>query len=132
MNYHSRDLGQWDTETEGELLAIGCGVYATRNGDKTNTHLRGFRSSNDRSLFELVEEQSSKTHISIDLVRPLGLGEIVKHIHKRSENHLNEWIDEPKEIRLNFDTKRLWDRDFSNGNDLLKNNYDSKALLLTK
>ncbi len=125
-NVNSTQLGGWNIENKGEMIAIGCGVYSIRDGDKESSHIRGFHRSSDRSLFNLVEANLSRSYIPMDIVKPISLGEFIRRFKDTSENMLNEWINFPKQINLNFDSKRIWENDFTNAKDLMSRNMDSK------
>ena len=43
-------------------------------------------------------------------------------------NNFNLIKEEPKKLNLNFDKKRVWERQFLNSNDVLNSQIDSKAI----
>ncbi len=121
-------LGGWATEVKGEMLAIGCGVYSIRNGDTEYSHIRGFHKSSKGKLFSLTENNLTKNSIPMDIVRPLGLGEFIRNYKSTNENALNQWLEFPKQININFDTKRMWNDSFTNCSDLLSRHIDSRPI----
>ena len=127
---NSTSLGGWSEQSKGEMVAIGCGVYSIRDGDKESSHIRGFHESKDRSLFNLIENNREKRIIEMNIVRPLGLGELIRRYKSSSENYLNEWLKFPKHIDINFDKKRVWNDRFKDCNDMLKRNINSQPINL--
>lgn len=130
LKYNSKRLGGWALQDKGELLSVGCGVYSIRDGDKETSHFRGFKADKDKSLFKLLEANLNKSSIPMPFIRPLGLGELVRHTRKHADSHLNEWLNYDKKLDLNFDKKRIWNKRISTSKDLLGGSIDSTPLVL--
>ena len=125
LNLNSKRLGGWTLEDKGEYLGVGCGVYSLRDGEDETSHFRGFKSKKNQSLFGLLEANLNKSYIDMPFVRPLGLGELIRHTRKRANNHLNEWLNFDKKLDLNFDKKRKWNKSVKTSKDLLSSSIDS-------
>lgn len=148
---NSTKLGDWDIEKSGELISIGSGVYSMRDGDKVDSHIRGFSSklitycdeckSNSKTdtcnhirplnthLWELVEKYSNKTHIPLKVHRPLGHKEVANHRKVHANHHVNQWINIEKDLDINFDKKRIWNSKFNKVGDILTKNIDSMPVI---
>lgn len=97
----SDDLGDWDQENYDEMLAIGCGVYWLRNGEKTKSKVRGFRTKYD--LQNSLQSSRNKYKIKIESQLPLSMLWALKN-----DSPINKIATFPREMDLNFDKKRVW------------------------
>jgi hypothetical protein len=127
-NLVGEGLGTWNLETSGELLLLGCGVYAFRGDTKTDTHMRGFESLKGKNLFDLVEVNARKSHIDFSVERPISLGEYAQRSLAKKGHHLNEWMNRSKSLDINFDRKRTWEKQFVNCADTLHGSHLGVAL----
>lgn len=125
----SNKLGDWSIEVDNKpQIVIGSGMYGELDG---SSKMRGFGRS--MSLYEILNEyrKVKKIPVKINMLNKL------KKTNKLSfENFPNKWKDfnkivsSMKYIDINFDTKRLWNRNFNDCNDILNNTIDSKPILL--
>lgn len=127
-------LGYWGYEMKNErLLCLGSGVY--HRFDINKSKLRGFDTK--YNLYNLLKENKLSDEITINLKKLVKL----KYLNKLKDykdmkyqndkdkfKNLNLFTYMPKSININFDNKRLWDRDFVNCEDVLNNNIQSKPI----
>jgi len=127
----SEGLGSWSLETSGELVLLGCGVYSFRDGAKIDTHLRGFESRKDISLFDLLKSNANKSSIRFDNERPISLGEFAHRNLAVKGLHLNEWVSRSKNVYINFDRKRDWLVEWHRCSDVFHGSHHGLALHIT-
>ena len=144
----SNKLGDYDKSKITEGILIGSGVYQFGN----ETKFRGFASyKNDdddddkdnkkKTLKEILNENSNENIIASVVNRVINLkyayknnyvklvdddGEIYKK-HMTLED-INSFVKINRDLNINFDKKRDWNRDFKNCEDVLTNIIDSKPL----
>lgn len=97
-----RGLGEWEESVKGEGIIVGSGVYQI--GDKSK--FRGFRTKTP--LLDLLPYKGKTfkmTHIA-----PLSWREVA---HRGLEvDMINRFIEQDKDIHINFDKKRMWLNDW--------------------
>jgi len=126
-----REFGSWEERSHGDLLLLGSGRYTMKSEDEDLTKNRGFESKLD--LIELLEENPRKKLIKIPALRPVSLHEALTRKSTPDMNFyemMNAFVPRELELDINFDQKRIWDRDFKNARDALKHNIDSLAPLV--
>ncbi|MEM3593826.1 MAG: DNA polymerase [Candidatus Jordarchaeaceae archaeon] len=106
-------LGQWTKESEGEGIIIGSGVYQVGNKSK----FRGFDTKIE--LLELIRNYPDKSTnvIKIDYVRPYTWKEVV--FRGLELDQINQFHNEEKELDINFEIRRVWERDWIDIEDML-------------
>lgn len=117
----SKELGDWGYDKSGEAVMIGCGVYSIKpTGEQPKTKLRGFRTKNI-DLFKKIRQQSDHTYKGKPVIEIDHLKNIRPAIALRENriNDMNLLLNEPKKIAINFDTKRLWHRNWTRVGDIL-------------
>lgn len=130
-NLGGSGLGSWGIEDSGEAVFLGSGVYSIRDKGKVHTRLRGFRATSKLDLFELLERNSSKSYIPLSNLRPVTIGEFIYRSMHLTGITLNMWLNRQKNISINFDRKRIWERDFANCADALSHQMDSLPLAIS-
>ena len=117
-------LGDWDFVQKGEMLIVGCGVYSVKGEKKTKSKLRGFNttSKEEKSLFHLIPQQKDNEEIKVNITQ--NIAPLSSIIEKRPDD-MNLIIDTQKTIKINFDTKRLWDYNFKCAGELLDKQSNS-------
>ena len=113
-------------EFKGEYynnVVIGTGVYQL--GEKSK--VRGYKKFN---LLSQLKKHKKKKVIKITVKENISLGKIMFQYRKLGKADFNEIIDIIKELNINFDKKRNWDRNFKDCGDLVRNSIDSKPLIL--
>jgi len=123
-----KGLGSWSIEDRGEAVFLGSGVYSIRDKGKVHTRLRGFRATSKLDLFDLLERNSSKSYIPLSNLRPVTMGEFIHRSMHLTGVTLNMWLRRQKNININFDAKRKWERDFVDCADVLSSQMDSLPL----
>lgn len=118
------ELGDWDREKHRKTFtSVGSGVYFFR-GDVMK--FRGFgRKLNPEEVF--TDMKADK--ISFPVKRNIKLKKYLR-TNKYTIKDFNLIVDDVKNQNLNFDKKRLWDRDIKNVEDLLNNQIDSKPRII--
>lgn len=127
LNYGSK-LGQWELENKGKIIMLGSGVYQIISNKKDKVRLRGF--SKNLDLYKILNDNINNNQIKISMLRNFKLKRAIKSKLKDKEklNRFNVLKNEIKTININFDKKRLWDREFVNAQDVLNNQINSKPL----
>jgi len=115
------NLGEWTKEVEGEGIILGSGIYQI--GDKTK--FRGFDTR--LNLMKLVKTPRKK--ITLRIRRPYSWREVV--FHNWDRELINRFEEIPRELRLDFDIKRLWIDDWEKFNEVLERKVESIALWVT-
>lgn len=131
----SNKLGGYDKSHLTDGILIGSGVY--QFGDKTK--FRGFDSK--IGLNNLLQEHSNKNIIPSIVNRVINLkyaykNNFIKLVDDNGEvykkhltlDDINLFVKINRDLNINFDKKRNWDRNFKNCNDVLTNIIDSKPL----
>ena len=123
-----KGLGEWDIANIGEMLIMGCGVYCIR-GKTVKQKTRGFhvteKSKGEKTLFDHVKEQHKKEKVTLPINVNVTLG---NSLRQHVPNDMNLIREEAKDIYINFDTKRLWTKQFKNAGELLEKSIDSFPL----
>lgn len=124
----SHKLGGWNKEIEGELIMIQSGVYTIRNDETVKTANRGFRPKEKvrgkdevLDLIDLLERNKKQKCIKHKFIKVQRLGETLKQIRSLNLADLNIFMEVEKEINLNADRKREWERNADDCRDLLEN-----------
>lgn len=122
-NLISKKLGKFDTKKEDKpLYVIGTGIYQHADESKH----RGFRTH--FSLIELAKTNKNKNTLTIDTTSRVGVGQLLQR--NLDIDELNIITDDKKEINLNFDKKRIWEKKFSNFGQSIKQSINSKTVTL--
>jgi hypothetical protein len=133
LNFSDK-LGDWELENKGELIILGSGIY-NLIGKENKVRMRGF--GKKLNLSELLNNNLTKNKIDVEVLRNLRLKRIIKSKNYNEELNINDkrkielfnlLENEVKTININFDKKRIWDRNFINCNDALNNRIDSKPI----
>ena len=109
-------------EITKELIVVGSGVYQTDN----KTKFRGFNSK--LNLKEIFNTQPNKKIVDVEVNSKLGLGSYLRasavneHLITLNSINLNE-----RELNINFDNKRRWEREL-NSTTILNENIKSKII----
>ena len=133
-------LGDFELDFKGEGIYLMSDIYSFWNSEtkKTKNKFRGFslavekdyESPEEISLLKILDSIKSETEYTYLTKRVHHLGECLLHTHKRTMNDLNIFSVAEKKININGDSKRIWDRDFRHGYDVMKNTIRSKPLLV--
>lgn len=119
-----KQLGKFGFKCCSSLYVIGSGVYATKDENK----LRGYNVKTN--LVYLAGKNGKKTTLKIPSTERLGAGKFV--VQGLDLDELNVISDNKKNLNLNFDTKRVWERNgFTNFGESLKGNISSTPLFIS-
>jgi len=115
-------LGEWDREKHNKTFtSVGSGVYFFEG---SMMKFRGFgRELNPEEVFTDLESDK----IGFPVKRNVKLKKFIRSSVFTKE-HFNLILDDYKTQNLNFDHKRVWDRDIINVNDLFNNQIESKPI----
>lgn len=143
---HDSKLGDFDIDFIGKGFYIMSDIYELWNENKIKERFRGFTLNFDRdsvrdknkhiSLRHILESIGESTEYSYTVRRPLHLGEILtgNYIQSLGKNltkeDLNIFFEMPKTINLNGDLKRVWEKDFTSGKQVMETNISSKPILI--
>ncbi len=132
-------LGDFAKDFEGEGVYIMSDVYNIWNDTtkKTKNKLRGFALAMEKDidsdiilLKDILGNMDSDTY-EYYTKRPYHLGECLLHKKVRKIEDLNIFGEVKKSIKINGDRKRVWEKDFTNGKDSLRNSIASMPLWIT-
>lgn len=120
-------LGDLEKKYDTDLLMIGSGVYETIEESKT----RGFRlakQSTLKHLLKLAKNRTRKTIVIPQNVR-VSAGIMIRRPLVRYAD-FNEIQTKEKNLDLNFDQKRIWEKSFKNAADVFKSKILSNPIIL--
>lgn len=123
-------LGDWEIEKkEKDIVIIGSGVYQIME-DNPKVRIRGF--NKNLNLYDLLKDNSLKSEIQMMLKRNIRLKAVMKRKETDEEKYEEFNLIKPQErtINLNFDKKRIWERDFFNAQDVMDSQINSKPILI--
>ena len=123
-------LGEWEIEKENkDIVILGSGVYQILE-DKPKVRIRGF--NKNLNLYDLLNENKLNSEIKLMLNRNIKLKAVMKRKLNDEEkyNEFNLITPTERVINLNFDKKRIWERDFINANDVINSQIESKAIII--
>lgn len=106
---HSRELGEWRLEKEGKGVILGTGIYQI--GDKVK--FRGFDSKVD--FFTLLN--TDQQIIPIEYIHPYTWKQAIAF--GWGHEAINFFTPIDKQLNINFDHKRIWERQWNSGKDVL-------------
>jgi hypothetical protein len=123
-------LGDWEIEKENVAIGIlGGGVYQTL-GDNPKSRYRGFKK--EMNIIDMLTKNPYDTEIKTEIIRNTKLKAVMKRKVSDEEKY-NEFNLIKPVIRvgsLNFDKKRIWDRDFINCQDVLNSVINSNPIII--
>lgn len=135
-------LGDFSFEFSGSGIYIMSDIYTLWNEQKYKKRFRGFTTYKDTiptlfdilnipkyddklGLLEILKELTNKTKYPITINSPYHLGECLIHTKQKNPEMINIFHKSKKNIDINGDIRRVWNRDFKNGLDAMENNIDS-------
>ena len=126
----SSELGDWEYTEYERGIVIGNGIRQLWLGDKTfTTHARGITSDRSYDLEKAMKEQRDESAINVGRTRVIQLGTMVNAHIKWHHNDLNSFVMQTREMNVDTDKKRDWEREYTSFGDLLDSEYmDGKPL----
>lgn len=112
------DLGYYGGSERYEGIVLGNGIRSVFNDHEKKTK---FRSFGKEDVLKIAYDNMLANRVSLKRLSPRKL--------KESRNNLddfNVFLEKKKDLDINFDVKRLWDRRAINFKDLLENQIDSR------
>lgn len=139
----SDKLGGYKREDTKDNILIGSGVYQIETKEKIKTKFRGF--DVDLNLKDLLEKNLNKKTISQISRKVLSMKTCYRtHILDVYDDNdtfiesknldlddINRFVKIEKNLNINFDKKREWERDFINCKDVLENTINSLPLTVS-
>lgn len=132
-NILSSKLGGMELQKQGEGVIVACGCYQIGNSGA----FKGFEpvkigENPDGSYiyenwFDILNNNRNKSKIPYSAIRVEGFIEAVSKGHF---NTINLFQKMPKEINLNADIKRIWEKDNMRGRDYLKKLWYSSPCIV--
>lgn len=122
-------LGEWELKYHGPGIMIASGIYENVNTVDAieSVRTRGFRLPTGERWATFLPTVKGQV-ATVREKRRVTAGQVVTSYRKYS--HFNEIRDTDHELDLNCDRKRVWDKDFRNGQDVLDNWISSQALTI--
>jgi hypothetical protein len=123
----TENMGDWELSQHDKLHMVGTGVYNMYNlvkgeKDKEKTRTRGFKLLGMSDFcFDMFLENKYKTRKTLSLKQS---------VIQNNYEDFNVISEENKELNINFDTKRKWDRDFKNVADIFKSQISSSTIII--
>lgn len=133
-NYEPKEkiLGKLMLDKEGEMLAIGNGVYLFK--DKAGNVKKTSRGFNIASFPNLFEECHDLDKIPVENTRPKTWREIAHKFNFNNsvvtEDDIGVFFEEEKECNINMDFSRVWEGKFKNVGEMFIKTLDSKPFIL--
>lgn len=122
MQNLSTKLGGFSEKYKGPLYLVGAGVYENEEGST----LRGYKSK--ISLMEYALNNMSTDIMKIPSLERIGMGRAIGTLS--SFSRFNELIESDKTMNVNFDSNRIWERQFLDYSESLTHNINSQAVKL--
>ena len=116
-------LGNWEFQGCKKMTIVGAGVY--QFGSKIK--FRGFKIR--EKLSKILWKAKGELCPIPQLYRITGMRK-VRHRIKTADFSLNELVEDEKELNINFDHKRIWDKNFRNGRDVFRQHIASRPFAL--
>lgn len=111
------NLGQWAlTAEKARACVVGSGVYSLFYDGSWHDKNRGYRMT--APLVEVLDRASTRIRIKSRMAYTLG-DWAMKGVE------LNDMVDLPRTLDVNFDHKRQWPRPWKHGRDVLKGRMSS-------
>ncbi len=118
----SDELGGLSFEIEGQGVILGSGIYQI--GEKSR--FRGFNTK--KPLLDMIPKKGTKLDMSKR--RPYTWREVA---HRGlALNDINRFDDMPRELNLNFDSKRIWLDDYNSYSEVLKRKVESVPWMIDR
>lgn len=121
LKKYGTKLGEFSKKYEGELYLLGSGMYQTSEQVK----FRGFNSEKV-NLKELAEKNAKKQVLKVPTTERTGIGRAVGSVAKF--NNFNVIKADTKDLNVNFDTNRIWEKPFKNYGEALKTHINSEPI----
>lgn len=113
-------IGALSYECEGDGLILGSGIYQI--GSKSR--FRGFATK--KPLLDLIPAKGKK--LKMGRVRPYTWREVA---HRGlSLDRINLFEEMPRDLQINFDSKRIWLNDYTDYSEVLKRQVESVPWML--
>ncbi len=118
----------WNDETHKIKSKLrGFSIASTKDYDEMEAYLKDFLMNSDQWI-DFKTGCKTPTLYEYFTNRPYHLGECLLHNKKRKITDINTFGKTKKHIDINGDNKRIWDKDFTCGKDVLKECIESKPI----
>jgi hypothetical protein len=116
----NKKLGAWGLDTYTEGLFIGSGMRQEwKLGGESITYARGLTDRRDYNLKADMDANRNKAELTFSRQRPIHMGEMLVQVNKLHFHDLGVFMDVKKTLKVNTDTKSLWEREYVDFGDFL-------------
>ena len=145
-NQHKDKLGDFALDFKGSGYYVMSDIYHLWNEKKTKDRFRGFTIDFERdsvkekgknvNLKNLLDNMEWRTVYKYSIKRPMHLGEVlrnpfIKSLNKQmSKEDINIFYTMTKQINLNGDMKRVWEKPFKSAYEVMDIHHTSLPVLL--
>ena len=130
-------LGQWEYVKYKRGVVLGNGMRQLwydepkidENGNEILfvTYARGLTDKKSWDMLAELQKNLDKDELTFVSYRPIQLGEILNFTKKFKFSDLNRFMERKRKLRVNADTTRVWEREFTCFRDMLESSpIDSK------
>lgn len=116
-------LGEYSYVTEGKGVIISCGCYQIGK----QCAFKGFEPENNMDWFDILKKYRKRKTIPYNILRVESLWESTAKGHF---DRLNLFEDHPKDMSVNADIKRIWEKDEMKCGDFLNRLYRSSSQII--
>jgi len=127
----SKNLGEWELEEGDKIILIMSGIYEIYDNDEPiRMRRRGIkRKAWETTLANTLQNLHNATKIKHRIVRPIKVKEGIRR-REGGATIIGAFVEEEREIDINGDTKRRWERRFESGRDVLRELHNSYPIYL--
>ena len=130
----SNKLGDWSLEKVGDTTVLRSGFYKIDNIIKSRGVKKGVKLKTPTgeydSLFDYIYKNPKLLIYPVIATRPLSFSEVLHKSKTFTLEDINIFTDQEYKIDINRDFKRIWERDLTEGIQLLTTEIDSEPLVL--
>jgi hypothetical protein len=113
-------LGDWNRTEYVEGLFIGSGMRQTwYYGGDSVTYARGLTDQRNYNMLSDMMNNRNSAELTFIRKRPIHLGEMLLHKYKLKFDDLGVFMDIKKTLKVNTDTKSIWEREYDSFGDFL-------------
>ena len=134
-----KEMGKWELKFKGKSgVFLMSDIYTIHLENEDKHKLRGFKiklKPDDPpekwiTVDNIVHNLDENLKFKYKITRPMNLGECIVHNKEKNLSLVNIWKEEIKEIDINGDTKRLWEKKFESGEEVMEKSHSSKPIFL--
>ena len=131
------DLGDFALDMEGQGVFVMSDFYNIWNDKKIKNKMRGFsvvstKDIDEKTIYlkDILANMEGSTY-TYYTKRPAHLGECIAHVKTKTiAKNLNVFMQSEREVNINSDEKRVWNKNFRNGKACLKESHNSNPVMV--